>query len=175
MQPSSPSSRGDTKKRPSRGATLRRGFSSTRPKPLTSTPTWLTRAKAHMASWRGTREGSAASQWRRWRPPAMPWGWTSWGATTSRYACPQCFFKKHRTHHMQVNRLSQLMLTNSPGGRPFKHQAQCPQVIESCLELASPTRGRRLAGSTATPLHTHSASKQGERVMIIILRHLFVY
>lgn len=77
---------------------------------------------------------------------------------------------------MQVNRFLQLMLTNSPGGRPIQYQ--CPQVFESCLELASPwnwpTRGRKLAGFTVAPLHTHLASKQGEHVMIIILRHLFV-
>jgi hypothetical protein len=88
--------------------------------------------------------------------------------------CPHYFFRKHRTHHMQANKLLQLMLTNSPGGRPFKYQAQCPQVFKSCLELASPTRGRNLADFIAAPPHTHLASKQGERVNIIILRHLFV-
>ena len=44
---------------------------------------------------------------------------------------------------------------------------RCPRLIGSCLDLASPTRGRILAAFTAACLQTHLASRQEKRVMII--------
>jgi hypothetical protein len=45
----------------------------------------------------------------------------------------------------------------------------CPRLIGSCLDLASPTRGRILAAFTAACLQTHLASRQEKRVIIIII------
>jgi hypothetical protein len=42
-------------------------------------------------------------------------------------------------------------------------------LIGSCLDLASPTRGRILAAFTAACLQTHLASRQEKRVIIIII------
>ena len=42
-------------------------------------------------------------------------------------------------------------------------------MIGSCLDLASPTRGRILAAFNAACLQTHLASRQEKRVIIIII------
>jgi hypothetical protein len=41
-------------------------------------------------------------------------------------------------------------------------------LVGSCLDLASPTRGRTLAAFTAACLQTHLASMQEKHVMIVI-------
>ena len=45
----------------------------------------------------------------------------------------------------------------------------CPRLIGSCLDLASPTKGRILAAFTAACLQTHLASKQEKRVVIPVI------
>jgi hypothetical protein len=55
------------------------------------------------------------------------------------------------------------------GGGRYKCSALCPRLIGSCLDLASPTRGRILAAFTAACLQTHLASRQEKRVIVIII------
>jgi hypothetical protein len=63
------------------------------------------------------------------------------------------------------------------GGGRYQYRAPCPRLIGSCLDLASPTKGRILAAFTAACLQTHLACRQEKRVTIttITIRHQMTF